>query len=222
MGDSRHQSCNREHKMKLFLVALCIISVAFADQKAPVECELCQEAAGKLFSHLGSTWTDHTIALLIGHLCHHAEDTLTCIEEANIWWPYIAKILYADESAKYVCNDLSYGVCPINKVTWDCDHCKTFITSIAHSYIAHADALVEMFQGIQFCENPLIELDEAGQEGCKKSIEWFLPRALYVVDYDLHHEAHHMCRDWYHGICQGHPHHPLIDNEKTLFPNDLF
>ena len=91
-------------------------------------------------------------------------------------------------------------------MTWDCDHCKTFITSIGHSYIAMSDQIVEWLQGLTFCENPLLELDAAGQEGCKKSIEWFLPRALYVVDQDLHHEAHHMCRDWYHGICEGHGH----------------
>ena len=69
-----------------------------------------------------------------------------------------------------------------------------------------SDQIVEWLQGLTFCENPLLELDEAGQEGCRKSIEWFLPRALYVVDQDLHHEAHHMCRDWYHGICEGHGH----------------
>ena len=67
-----------------------------------------------------------------------------------------------------------------------------------------------MIIGIQFCENPLIELDEAGQEGCKKSIEWFLPRALYVVDYDLHHEAHHMCR------CEYFPLFREIPDRKSL------
>ena len=84
-------------------------------QEEPVECELCREAVGKLLSHLGNTWTDHTIALFDGHLCHHADDPLMCIEQANIWWPYIAKIIYNPDAAKYECYDLSYGVCEVTK-----------------------------------------------------------------------------------------------------------
>ena len=87
----------------------------FMQQEEPVECELCREAVAKLLSHLSSTWTDHTIALFDGHLCHHADDPLMCIEQANIWWPYIAKIIYNPDAAKYECFDLSYGVCEVTK-----------------------------------------------------------------------------------------------------------
>merc|ERR1711936_1548776 len=196
-----------DHTMKFLIIFLCIITVAFADQKAePEECELCREAVGKLFSHLGSTWTDHTISLFDKELCHHwIWDSLPCIEAMNTWWPYIAKIIYDESNSQYVCFDLSYGVCEITKVTWDCDHCKSFITSVGHAYIASEAEIIEALQGLTFCENPLLDLDEEGMEFCKKSIEWFIPRALYIVDHDLHREAHHMCRDWYHGICQGHP-----------------
>merc|ERR1711935_1325535 len=110
------------HTMKVLIFTLCIISLVFADQKAePEECELCREAVGKLFSHLGSTWTDHTISLFDRELCHHADDPSRCIEQANIWWPYIAKIIYDDTNVPYVCYDLSYGVCEVTKITWDCD-----------------------------------------------------------------------------------------------------
>ena len=102
-----------------------------------------------------------------------------------------------------------------NRTIWDCDHCKNFVISVGHSYVGRSESIVEYLKGVTFCESPILDLDAEGVAGCQKSIEWFMPRALYVVDYDLHHSAHHMCRDWFHGICEGHPPHPYEEFTTT-------
>merc|ERR1711963_1066145 len=176
------------HTMKFLIITFCIISIAFANQKAePEECELCREAVGKLFSHLGYTWTDHTISMFGRELCHHADNPSECIEQANIWWPYIAKIIYDDSNAPFVCYDITYGVCEVTKITWDCDHCKNFIISVAHSYVAAETEIVEALQGLTFCENPLKEL-----KAVRNPLHGLYPE-LYMLLIMTYIEKHIIC-----------------------------
>jgi hypothetical protein len=86
---------------------------------------------------------------------------------------------------------------------WDCDACVGFVGAVAHVYGSDegVNAITLALEGESFCKSEEMALDEETMHKCIREIKHFMPRALHVVGRALHEQSHHICRDWFHGIC---------------------
>merc|ERR1712226_35529 len=196
--------CQHYLTMKTFIAVLCIAGVAFAAPKTaePEECEGCCEGAGIIFSHLNGGSLDSIISLFDHEVCRHEHHPGACVELVNTWWPVIAKIIYNDAAARKVCTALSQGECEAQKA-WDCDACVGFVGAVAHVYGSDegVNAITLALEGESFCKSEEMALDEEAMHKCIREVKHFMPKALNVVGHAMHEQSHHICRDWFHGIC---------------------
>ena len=86
---------------------------------------------------------------------------------------------------------------------WDCDACVGFVGAVAHVYGSDegVNAITLALEGESFCKSEEMALDEETMHKCIREIKHFMPKALHVVSHALHEQSHHICRDWFHGIC---------------------
>jgi len=179
-----------------------IEEVILPKAEEPEECEGCREGAGIIFSHLNGGSLDSIIQLFDREICQKEEHPGACIEGVNTWWPVIAKIIYNDAAARKVCTALSQGACEAKKA-WDCDACVGFVGAVAHVYGSDegVNAITLALEGEAFCKSEEMALDEETTRKCIREIKHFMPLALHVVGHAMHEYSHHICRDWFHGIC---------------------
>ena len=86
---------------------------------------------------------------------------------------------------------------------WDCDACVGFVGAVAHVYGSDegVNAISLALEGEAFCKSEEMALDEETTHKCIREIKHFMPLALHVVGHAMHEYSHHICRDWFHGIC---------------------
>ena len=86
---------------------------------------------------------------------------------------------------------------------WDCDACVGFVGAVAHVYGSDegVNAITLALEGESFCKSEEMALDEETMHKCIREIKHFMPKALNVVGHAMHEQSHHICRDWFHGIC---------------------
>ena len=86
---------------------------------------------------------------------------------------------------------------------WDCDACVGFVGAVADVYGSDEgiNAITLALEGDTFCKSDELALDEDAMQRCFREIKHFMPKALLVIDVTLHAQSHHICRDWFHGIC---------------------
>merc|ERR1712141_279487 len=206
-GTWGHLSQNNQ-TMRTIFAFLSINAVAFALPKAePEECEGCRQGVGTIFGHLSGGSLDSIIGLMDYEICRHEDHPQQCIEMVNTWWPVISKLIYNDEAARKVCVALSEGACEEFRA-WDCHSCEGFVGAVAHLYGSDegVEAIVVYLEGEAFCKSEELGLDEDQMHMSYRNIIHFMPQALHVVGHAMHEQSCHICRDWFHGICQ-HCHH---------------
>ena len=37
---------------------------------------------------------------------------------------------------------------------------------------------------------------------CFKNVKHLIPLAMPAIDHAVHEHTHHICRDWFHGLCK--------------------
>ena len=91
----------------------------------------------------------------------------------------------------------------LNFRAWNCDACVGFVGEVAHVYGSHegVNAITLALEGETFCKSEEMALDEEAMHKCIREIKHFMPKALHAVGMALHEQSHHICRDWFHGIC---------------------
>ena len=86
---------------------------------------------------------------------------------------------------------------------WNCDACVRFVGAVAEVYGSDEgiNAITLALEGEAFCKSEELDLDEDAMQKCFREIKHFMPKALLVINVTLHTQSHHICRDWFHGIC---------------------
>jgi len=45
-------------------------------------------------------------------------------------------------------------------------------------------------------------LDEEALQMCFRNVKHVIPLAMPAIDHAVHEHTHHICRDWFHGLCK--------------------
>jgi hypothetical protein len=196
--------------MKYFLAITCLVAATVAQTPpappppTPEDCENCLTGVGILFDH----WTGHSIDQIINVLdndvCKQGEHPAACVETMNTWWPVSAKIIYNPKAAPMVCEIISHGECKPEKAEPTCEDCSRFVSAVGHTY-ATEDAvkkIMEVLEGEAFCLSEELNLDEEALQMCFRNVKHLIPLAMPAIDHAVHEHTHHICRDWFHGLCK--------------------
>ena len=82
---------------------------------------------------------------------------------------------------------------------WNCEACVGDILKVASAWKnpQAATDMVGYLSGEAFCEDPALNLDNAGVEACQTYVGVFLPAALPVMFKHIGDNAHPLCAEWY-------------------------
>jgi len=58
------------------------------------------------------------------------------------------------------------------------------------------------FPGEAFCLSEELNLDEEALQMCFRNVKHLIPLAMPAIDHAVHEHTHHICRDWFHGLCK--------------------
>ena len=59
-----------------------------------------------------------------------------------------------------------------------------------------------LFPGEAFCLSEELNLDEEALQMCFRNVKHVIPLAMPAIDHAVHEHTHHICRDWFHGLCK--------------------
>ena len=166
--------------------------------------------------------------VLMMETCPQMPEPAGCTVGVLSWWEKIAKIIFSELAAGYVCYGMNqecdvptprYVIsnpcvhCPsiypsinatnnLNHRAFDCDICKADAKAYL-DYMAQekqADDIVFGLSSFPFCEDPNLGLNEEQVEACKSFIAAFMPAALKTLFVDFPPTPEGLCQHYF-GQC---------------------
>ena len=117
-------------------------------EETPEGCQFCVDGIMTIFN---AAITDEAIAEEINILeltCVDFEDFEGCHTGIATWWPMIARKIFVEKGAEYICRAID-PTCDYFLKTWDCDACKQDVFAVTQVLTSEAAAaeLVKKLSG---------------------------------------------------------------------------
>merc|ERR1739838_828557 len=171
----------------------------------PKDCSSCKNSVNKVLTELRTESILNTITNFTENLCPTIEEITQrdCEDKVVNWWPIIAQIIYSEEAAVLVCEELD-PECQHDFNEWTCTGCKRDISSLLDGYSAEdsSNEIVGVLQN-DFCPNPDLDLGSKDKiEECKKFMPVFIPGAMEQISQLVSDHSPVLCHNLFDVPCE--------------------
>ena len=73
------------------------------------ECNSCKNSVNKVLEELRTNSLSNTVSNFTEKICPTIDESSDCEVKVVNWWPIIAQIIYSEEAASLVCEELDPG-----------------------------------------------------------------------------------------------------------------
>ena len=208
-------------KLILIFSALFVSSSAYSKTS---DCKDCVEGSKTLLQKLRSDQIVNMETEILSKVCQTLEDPKGCMKGVEQWWPKIADVIFTDQAAPAICNQVACLIFQIRWVRictdvklqksfsidsigfspkWNCDDCQKDIKAFAMVGSSKDAALltIETLSGKAFCQNPDYKLTDDQVKVCQSYVQAFMPAALKVLFGQVSVASQDICHFTFDGIC---------------------
>jgi len=167
------------------------------------ECNSCKNSVNKVLEELRTHSLSNTVSNFTEKICPTINESTDCEVKIVNWWPIIAQIIYSEEAASLVCEELDPG-CTHNSALWDCNECKSDLSSLLEGYASEesSNEIVGVLQN-DFCPNPDLDLGgEDNIEDCQNFMPLFIPDAMKQISQMVAEHSPVLCQNLFDIPCR--------------------